>query len=292
MPAEQNTDGIADLIGNVAGSESADNSNSGAGALGAVNSGVRAAAPDQDQKEKDDETEKKVVKQLFGEYMAAREFDKYARVTFAQDRRYAAGRSDPSWASDANIIGSFIDILTSFLYAQNPDVSSKPSERVGEAMDPNMVAFAQTSELVISKLWRRANSQPDGLKRAARRQVRAALSVGQGWAKGLMWSKDRPQPQVEKELHTVEAQMERLMAAITNAREDQMADLEVAKSRISMLMQGLQKKLELSKEVGLNYDPVRSEDIQVSLDVAATEDYLSAEWISEGVGSNGDQLAL
>ena len=281
---------ISDLIGSTdGGGASADNTSTSQGALDAVNTGIRTAG-NKDDKEREDEAEKKIVKHLWHEYAVAREFDRFWRVTIAQDRRYAGGRSDPSWASDANLIGSFIDILVSFLYAQNPDVSAKAAERVGSTIDKDAASFAETAELVVSKLWKRANGQPDGLKRAARRQVRACLSTGEGWAKGLMWSRQRPQPQVEKELHTMEAQMQRLEAAITEAREDASADHDLAQKTIGLLMQGLRKKLELSKEVGLNYDHVRSEDIQISLDVSSTEDYLSAEWISEDLYIVKDSL--
>ncbi len=40
-------------------------------------------------------------------YNAAREFDKPARQQYARDRKYAQGVADPSWHSDANIIGTF-----------------------------------------------------------------------------------------------------------------------------------------------------------------------------------------
>jgi hypothetical protein len=76
------------------------------------------------------DAEKTLVSRWLKEYTAARQFDKTARAQYAKDRRYAAGESDPNWASDANLIGSFIDILVSFLYAQNPDVGVRPAKQV------------------------------------------------------------------------------------------------------------------------------------------------------------------
>src|SRR5882762_4546711 len=63
------------------------------------------------------ESEEAQVKALWEEYTEAYEFDKDARKQFALDRRYAAGTADMTWAVSANLIGSFIDILCSTLYA-------------------------------------------------------------------------------------------------------------------------------------------------------------------------------
>lgn len=56
----------------------------------------------------------------------AREFDKNARKRYARDRRYA--RADRThFEVDVPIAQSYIDVLRSFLYAQDPDVSVTPS---------------------------------------------------------------------------------------------------------------------------------------------------------------------
>jgi|SRR5882724_1114039 len=88
----------------------------------------RALRPD----DKATDAERTQVARWLKEYTAARQFDRTARQQYARDRRYAAGESDPNWASDANLIGSFIDILVSFLYAQNPDVGVRPAKQVEE----------------------------------------------------------------------------------------------------------------------------------------------------------------
>lgn len=265
----------ADLIGDIGDSGTGESSASAQdGAINAVNQGVRDADGDQDKEA--DELERASVEKLTKEYEAARDFDKAARIEYAQSRKYAAGLSDPSWASDANLIGSFIDILTSFLYAQNPDVSARPAENAGEQPQPDQTAFADTAEIIISKLWKLAK-----LKTSIRRVVRSALSVGVGWGKGLMWSKQRPMPQVEKELHDAEAQMARLEAAKAELNDPEQPDMKLQQEKIRLLQAGLQKKLMLAKEFGFNVDYVRAEDMQVSLDVSATEDYVFADWLAE-----------
>lgn len=268
-----------DLIGDINGQGAPAQAND-SGALAAVNSGVQSASDNKAEAEKARETERTMIKDLMCEYHGARSFDKAARNGFAKDRQYAAGLSDPSWASDANLIGSFIDIMTSFLYAQNPDVSCKAAMKVGDQPNEDETAFAQSMEIIISRLWKLAR-----LKKAARRQVRSALTVGQGWLKAMMWSKKRPQPQVEKELHDAEAQAARIQALVTIAKEngDQVGadEQDVQSAQLAEMIAGMRAKIMKMMEYGINTDFVRAEDIQVSLDISAIGDYLSADWISE-----------
>lgn len=264
----------SDLVGEINGAGAAPEANN-PGALAAVNAGVQAS---QGQDEQAAETERKMVAADWTEYETARSFDKSARVTMAKDRQYAAGLSDPSWASDANLIGSFIDIMTSFLYAKNPDVDCKAAAQVGAQPDKDNSSFAETMEIIISRLWKLAR-----LKKAARRQVRSALSVGQGWIKALLWSQKRPEPQAEKSLHDMEEQAQRIQALIAASKENNIGteDKDVQAAELALMIAGLRAKIMKSREYGLNTDFVRAEDIQVSLDVSAISDYLSAEWISE-----------
>ena len=96
-----------------------------AGIRGAVEQGVLAG----DENEIP-EPEREIVKKTWREYATAREFDKFARQRYTRDRRYASGTANKLWASDANVIGAFIDILVSFLYAKDPDVSARAAAHV------------------------------------------------------------------------------------------------------------------------------------------------------------------
>jgi len=282
-------DGGGDLVGDIGdgGGTSDEGQGNANGALDAVNQGVSAANQSKEENEKQIEVERQQIKKLWSEYQTARDFDKPTRVNFAQDRKYAAGLSDPSWASDANLIGSFIDILVSFLYAQNPDVSCKAAEQVGEQPTSDNTAFAETMEIIISRLWLAAK-----LKKTIKRQVRSTLTVGQGWFKGMVWSQKRPQPQVEKSLQDAQEQLARINALRVEVQEDQSADLDVKTAELSQMIGGLRAKIMKTMEYGLNADFVRAEDIQVSLDVSCISDYPSASWISEDMYIPHDDLRV
>jgi hypothetical protein len=105
-----------------------------AGIAGAVDQGVRLG----DGEDAIPEGELELVKKTIKEYDTARAFDKNQRHRYARDRRYAAGTSNPTWASDANIIGAYIDIIASFLYAKDPDVSARPAAHVKAPPPPPM----------------------------------------------------------------------------------------------------------------------------------------------------------
>lgn len=159
------------------------------------------------QIDKKKQQEYAAVKKNVKEYDSAREFDKNARRRYAIDRRYAAGTADTNWAVSANLIGSFIDILVSFLYARNPDVSVKKSPQVNAAGTKDMEDFAKTLEIVISKLWKNGR-----LKESARRMVRSGLTTGPGWLKVILIAEGTNLPQMEAELGDVRDNMARLEA--------------------------------------------------------------------------------
>ena len=151
--------------------------------------------------------EQALVRKRWKEYEIARKFDENYRKQVAIDRRYAAGTSDMSWAVTTNVIGSYIDILTSLLYARDPDVSVRKAQQVSEDNTTQNETFAKTLEIVISRLWR------DGrLKRACKKTVRSVLSVGEGWIKATMVADKTPKPELETQLNDERETMAHLEA--------------------------------------------------------------------------------
>lgn len=69
------------------------------------------------------------VRRWLKDIQEAREFDKAARKQYALDRKYARGDSG-DFEVDVPIAGVYVDILTSFLYARDPDLDVQPAETV------------------------------------------------------------------------------------------------------------------------------------------------------------------
>lgn len=225
-----------------------------------------------------EEKEEAQVKALWEEYEEAYEFDKDARKQFAMDRRYAAGTADMTWAVSANLIGSFIDILCSTLYAKDPDVSCKKAEQVSEVGTQKTEIFATTAELVVSRLWK------DGkLKKTARKQIRSTLSVGAGWFKGVLCTDKVPQPTITAAINDAQQTHDRLVADQANMNDPDTSmspdEKTVAQANIALKIETLKNKLaekSIRKFMAMDFMPAQS--VQVSLDVACTEDYLDADW--------------
>ncbi len=258
----------ADLLGNISVADQA----------GAIGAEAAARGPDHDE---DDRVEQELVSKLLKEYTAAREFDKEARIQYARDRRYAAGTADQNWASDANLTGSFIDILVSFLYAQNPDAGVRAAAQIEGQPDPDASKFAETLELVVDKLWRDGN-----LKRMGKKWVRSALTVGAGWLKATMLTQKIPSPQLDHKLNTLQDQMQSIVAKqkeIAEGDDPGADDTETQTAQLQIEMDGIQAQLLKKKRFGLMCDYVRAEDVQVSLNISDLADYTEADWISTDI---------
>lgn len=224
------------------------------------------------------------VKKLWKEYETARIFDKEARSQYAIDRRYASGTADQSWVVNTNLIGSYIDILTSFLYARNPDVSVKKAPQVLPSGTKSQEEFARTCELVISHLWKKGN-----LTKLGKRMVRSSLSCGPGWLKAVMLAEPgRDAPQMQTELNDIQDNIKRLEACKLDyaspegqakSPEEQAAEM----AHLQELETSILQKIEVSIRKGLAIDFVSAENMQVSLDVAAIEDHLDASWNANAI---------
>ena len=230
--------------------------------------------------------EHKSVKDLINQYKAARTFDIHARNGYVSDRRVASGRLGKAWASSANLIGTFIDILVSFLYAKDPDVTALPAPVVGDT-SKDAVDFAATITIIVSKLWKKAR-----LKKAARKMVRSSLSVGPGWLKVIMTHETKRDPEVEVKLNDLEDNLLRLQFAETELQEDELdADQREVKIRdMELLQESLRAKLEVAHRFGLAIDFVQADDMQVSMDVSDLSDYLDADWNSNEIYIRTDEI--
>ena len=225
-----------------------------------------------------DEAEEKAVNALAKEYKQGRKFDSDAYDQYGIDRAYASGDSGKNWASSANLIGTFIDILSSFLYARDPDVSASAAKNVG-GIDPDNVAFAETAGIIVSRLWKKGR-----LKKAARKMVRSTLSVGPGWLKVIMTHETRVDPVVQTALNDLEDNVQRLELVQKQLQDpegdENLTDDEttVKLQEMELLKVSLTEKLEVIHRSGLAIDFVQAENMQVSLDVDSISDHLDANW--------------
>lgn len=225
--------------------------------------------------------EQAAAKKSWDEYKQQRIFDQDARAQYAVDRRYASGTADKTWAVNTNLIGNIIDILVSFLYARDPDVSAKKAKRVDNRGSKDADTFAQTIELVVSRLWKKG-----ALKKQAKKAVRSALSVGVGWLKVILVCDAPNNPKMQGEMNDLRdnlaalADVERQLSQMENADT---TDIDAQIQKQEELIESLEVKIEATIRKYLAIDFVPAQDMSTSLDVAAIEDYLDADWNANAI---------
>jgi hypothetical protein len=100
----------------------------------AMDAGIYAATGQEKTQEAAD------VKRWWSTLCSTMAFDSNARRMYVRCRRYARG--DSGFVVDANIVGTNIDILESFIYAKNPDVDVTPAKSVEVPVLESMIEAA------------------------------------------------------------------------------------------------------------------------------------------------------
>lgn len=303
--------------------------------LTTLQTGLDSAADPDPIKAKAKTAERADVAKWMEKLKKTRKFDEQARRQYAFDRKYARG--DSSFDVDDNIIGTFIDIMVSFLYAQNPACDVSPAKcaevpdidlikEVAEEQaqqDPSVAqavqmslqafpgdqqladlakqaaidvivqkqyqamkeafnrkqreakAFADTLELVITRLWKDAK-----LKKRAKPWVRSMLTVGPGWLKASWQERMGEDPITRQKINDLQDNINRAAALRADIEEDGGgADLDADIAEYKRQLTALEGKAEKVIARGFVIDNVQAEQIQVAGGVAI-EDYLDASWIA------------
>lgn len=138
--------------------------------------------------------------------------------------------------------------------------------------------FAQTIEVVVSKLWKRAR-----LKRQARRAVRSVLTTGIGWVKVSWQERTQRDPVVQQQLNDLQDNLRWIARQIDELDDPANAgELGGRKLAIEQQMAGLRERAERVVARGLAIDFVSSENLQVAPGVALME-YQDAPWVAERI---------
>lgn len=205
----------------------------------------------------------------------SRDFDKHARKGYALDRRYCRNMVDAVYDVSVPIAGTYVNLLTSFLYARDPEPAVQPAESVGSSRVKLAKQVGRTLEIVIASLWKRGR-----LKHAADAMVRSGLSIGIGWIKAAWHRETERDPTTDQRIADLRAKLEALASIETELAEGNAANPDLLKAQYEQQMQTLEAQVEQIIYNGLVFDFVRGEDIQVSMDVATLKDYAISPWIA------------
>jgi hypothetical protein len=232
----------------------------------------------------EDQADIQAAKRILEEIKEVREFDEEARKRYARDRAYARG--DSPFSVKVNLIKSYIAILTSFIYARNPDIDVLPAENVGEEGMEDATQIAKGQEVIAAKLWRRAR-----IKAHAKRWVRSVLTIGIGWLK-VSWADGKGlSPATKAEIRSLQKNLSMIKAQREKVMDGDTADLEAEHARLKDLIKGATEQIEQLTAQGLIIELVPAEDMTVSDDVPSVLEYHDARWMSHRFFRTPDEAA-
>jgi hypothetical protein len=203
----------------------------------------------------------------------ARKHDEYARKRWADDRRVARGETD--WLVSTNLIAAILEVLAAFLYAKNPDISVKPSQSVNRARLKEYRSLGETMEIVVSRMLRDA-----GLKRVAKRWVRSSMTVGVGWIKCAMQTRNERDPMVEQQINDLQQNLERLESLKKQAQGSEISEDDPVYAEMRSQITALEGKMERQVAQGFVLDLMAPEDVIIAPDCGEVENYLNSPWIA------------
>ena len=212
----------------------------------------------------------------------ARIHDEEPRKRWAKDRKMARG--DSKNPVTANLIGSIIEVLAAFLYAKNPDISIRPSESVNRQKIKIYRDFAKTVEIVVSRLLVDA-----GLKRLAKKWVRASMTVGISWLKVALKTRKEPNVLTERKINDLQEQINRIKALQIKADDEELPDSDATLAEIDAQIIALQSEREIDVAEGAVLDVFAAEDIIIAPECGDVENYIQAPWIGIDLYKTMDQ---
>lgn len=220
--------------------------------------------------------EKQHVTKLFKAIDQALAHDSNARKGYQDDRRYARGETE--WLVDTNLVQTIIEILMAFVYAKDPDISVAVADSVGDSRAALYAPMVETLQIVVSRLLKKA-----GMKKAAKKLVRQAMTVGIGWLSVGLQTRTPKDSQVQTQINDLKQQIDNCTALQSKMAEDSTDYCEQATllAQYNANMTALQEKMERAISYGLVLEVLDPNDVIVSPECGMLEDYLRAPWITK-----------
>ncbi|WP_313319508.1 hypothetical protein [Stenotrophomonas sp.] len=221
--------------------------------------------------------EEGAVKSWLKRIEEAREFDKDARKGYAKDRTYCQERANADvYDVRVPIAGTYVGILTTFLYARDPETSVDLAEAVSARVKEDAKAFATTLEIVIGRLWKKGK-----LKAAADPLVRSGLSVGIGWMKGAWHRETGNNPALQQEIAGLQSSLAAISQLQADLAEGIVGDESAQRAELEQRLQQAEDEAQRIIFNALCIDFVRADDIQVAPECACLQNYVDSPWIAQ-----------
>ena len=197
------------------------------------------------------------------------------------DAARAAVMNDPQMAQAAQIATqtgvadpATIQQMQEMAIQQRADQMLVEMRQAYDKRNRDAKAYAETLEIVCSRLWRDAN-----LKRRGRQLTRSALSVGIGWLKASWQERTAPSATTVQQINDLQREIARLKGLQASQEDSSGDDLEASLAEQQRLLDAIQSQSQPVIARGYCMDVVSPEDLQVAPGPAIA-DYLDADWIA------------
>ena len=197
------------------------------------------------------------------------------------DAARAAVMNDPQMAQAAQIAlqtgvadPATIQQMQEVAVQQRADQMLVEMRQAYDKRNRDAKAYAETLEIVCSRLWRDAN-----LKRRGRQWTRSALSVGIGWIKASWQERTAQSATTVQQINDLQREIARLKALQQSQEDAHGDDLESQLAEQQRLLDAIQGQQQPIIARGYVADVVAPEDLQVAPGVAIA-DYLDADWMA------------
>lgn len=182
---------------------------------------------------------------------------------FERNREYARGeqhRDSSGKLVRTNLIYANQSTIVPHIYAKNPEIAVSPSKAVTPARYQQVKKFAQTMEVVLQRMF----VLDTQLKKRMRGALYSVMDTGDGWLK-MIYQRDYPSdPLLKQRIHDSQDNLARIERLINETREvDSSKDLEAQRDELKVMLDAMQKQVEVVVSEGLVIDRILTDDILV-----------------------------
>lgn len=222
-----------------------------------------------------------LVRRMEAEDLAAQKLEDRYRTEWRSMRDYVAGTQQNTYTVQTNVIAPKLNAVLPYIYARDPEPDCRPSEAVDASSYKDVQAFTRTLQVVIKRDWSRNRRQ---LKRAAKRMVRSAQTVGLGYFKAAICTDTISDPLMLDKVNTLQDNLKTIDSLIAQDQTgDTPDDLAFKREQILLQMRLAQAGVERQVAKGMVINRVRSDDLLVCPSVGELQDYAIAPWIRENI---------
>lgn len=198
--------------------------------------------------------------------------------TIRNNRKVLSGKKAAGKKIRTKLIYSTLQGLLPHVFAQNPQISASPSDAADLTRQPYVKQFAQTLQVVCNQQLRAA-----GLKRIAKRCVRASYATKVGWAKVGYQRDIRTDPVALERMNDVQDNINRLQVQCDECEADEKPDMEAKLEDLRQMEAALGADVEVTLSEGLTLDYVPATYLVVDPSIDCLEDYRQAGWMDQTI---------